>query len=279
MSPPPLSDRDFGQICELIYEKSRIHLDARKRELVVARLGKRLRATGIPTYRAYCDLLRSPAGAREIASFVDVISTNHTFFYREKKHFEFLTHKVLPDFGVGAWSRHETALRCWSAACSSGEEPYTLAIEFARYAEANPRFLWEIDASDISTAVLEKARQGIYDGGRAGLPPELLRRYFQRGVGTYDGRVRVKPELRNRIRWHHLNLFQESFPFAQPFHVIFCRNVMIYFDQPSQQQLVDRLCRCLVPGGYLMIGHSESLTNIRTPLQTVCPATYRKPLR
>jgi chemotaxis protein methyltransferase CheR len=275
-----LSEREYNQICQLVYQHSRIFLGTNKKELVAARLGKRLRVTGLPGYRAYCDLLQSPRGGDEIASLVDVISTNHTFFFREKKHFEFLQQVVLPGFAKDEWGRGDTCLRCWSAACSSGEEPYSLAMSLAKYGDPNPDFFWELAASDICTDVLEKAQLGVYPEDRlTDVAPEFLKRFFQRGMGTYHGRVRVKPELRNRVRWHHINLFQESYPFDKAFHVIFCRNVMIYFDRPSQEQLVTRLARNLVPGGYLMIGHSESLSGLQSGLQTVRPAIYRKPLR
>jgi chemotaxis protein methyltransferase CheR len=275
-----LSERDYNQICELVYQHSRIHLGANKRELVTARLGKRLRARGLSDYGEYCQLLRSARGDEEISNLVDVISTNHTFFFREMKHFDVLSQTVLPGFAREEWGRGETCLRCWSAACSSGEEPYSLAMSFARHAESQPGFFWELDASDICTKVLEKARIGVYPGERVeAMPPELLRRYFQRGQGSYAGQVRVKTELRERVRWHRINLFQERYPFDKPFHVIFCRNVMIYFDRASQEQLIERFTRMLVPGGWLMIGHSESLSGIPHRLQTVRPAVYRKPFK
>ena len=138
---------------------------------------------------------------------------------------------------------------------------------------------WEIDASDISRRILDKAKQGVYGEERiADLPIELKRKFFQKGVGAYAGFFRVKEEVRKRIRWHLLNLFDSSWPFTQPFHVIFCRNVMIYFDRASQEELVSRMTRCLVPGGILMIGHSESLSGVRHSLKTLHPAIYRRPV-
>jgi len=274
------TENEYNQICQLVYQYSRIHLGSDKRELVAARLGKRLRATGITTYREYCQLLKSPGGSDEIGNLVDVISTNHTFFFRESKHFEYLESVVVPGFRREAWGKGETCLRCWSAASSSGEEPYSIAMSLASFADRHPGFFWELDASDICTKVLETARIGIYPSDRINsVPFELQRRFFQKGVGVHSGDYRVKEELRSRIRWHHLNLFQESYPFQNRFHIIFCRNVMIYFDRPSQELLIRRLASQLVPGGYLFIGHSESLSGVTHALQALKPAIYRKPLK
>jgi chemotaxis protein methyltransferase CheR len=279
MHSPVLTDKDYTRIADLIYQHSRIHLGSNKRELVASRLGKRLRATGCESYTEYCDLISGLDGAEEINNLVDAISTNHTFFFRERKHFDFLEQTVFSDFQKDPTFRGDGCFRCWSAAASTGEEPYSIAIVLAMHGDKNPGFRWEMECSDISSTALDAAMEGIYPDARLDdVPIEMKKRFFQRGVGSQVGRYRVKAELRNRMTWHLMNLFQDVYPFDKKFHVIFCRNVMIYFDKASQELLVQRMARLLKPGGYLKVGHSESLAGINHSLQTVRPAVYRKPL-
>jgi len=272
-----LADRDFDFLCRLIYEQSRIRLGADKRTLVSSRLAKRLRQLQLPGYHEYCELLRSPAGDEELRFLIDRISTNHTHFFREMKHFDFLREKVLPQWRAQSAAKREI-FRVWSAACSSGEEPYSLAIHLAEHLAAAVSNSWRIESSDISTRVLEMAEQGIYNGDKlGGISQELLHRHFQKGTGNRQGCFRIKEELRQRVGFHHLNLLEDDYPFAQPFNVILCRNVMIYFDRPTQEALVGYLAERLVPGGYLMVGHSESLSGIKHSLRLIQPAIYLKP--
>lgn len=272
-----LADKDFDFLCRLVYERSRIHLGHDKKVLVASRLGKRLRQLQLPGYHAYCELLRSPDGEAELRYLIDRISTNHTHFFREQKHFDFLRETVLPQWRARANSRREV-FQVWSAACSSGDEPYSLAIELAEHLAPADSELWEIEASDISTRVLELARQGVYEAGRvAGVRQELLHRHFQQGVRDWEGHYRVRESLRRRVRFHQLNLLEARYPFAKQFQVIFCRNVMIYFDRPTQEALVGFLAEKLVPGGHLMVGHSESLSGVKHSLRLVQPSIYVKP--
>ncbi|MBL9215997.1 MAG: protein-glutamate O-methyltransferase CheR [Opitutaceae bacterium] len=272
-----MRDSEFEFIRTLVYERSRINLGADKRELVTARLGKRLRATRAPDIGAYCDLLRSAGAEEELGHLIDVISTNHTFFFRENVHFDFVRAQVVPEMLARGRAERWTRLHAWSAACSSGEEPYSLAITLAE-ALAGTGWSWRIEATDISRRILAKAAAGIYREETVGrLPPATLRQHFQRGSGPQAGNYRVRPELQATVSFRHLNLLEGEPPFTEPFHVILCRNVMIYFDRPTQEELVRRLTRRLVPGGYLLVGHSESLTGIRHSLQLVRPATYRRP--
>lgn len=269
------TDAEYRFLSELIYEHSRIHLGHDKRELVAARLGRRLRATGQASFKDYCALLKTREAKSELAKLVDVISTNHTFFFREPKHFQFLAQTILPGWRSQLKGQ---PFRTWCAASSSGEEPYSLAITLAEFSRLHPDFRWNLDSSDICTDVLSKALSGIYPEARAEeIPADLLRRYFQRGTGKWAGHFRAKAELKATMQWHHLNLFQEQYPFTEKFHLISCRNVMIYFDRPSQEELVTRMASLLLPGGYLFIGHSESLTGLRHSLQGIQPAVYRKP--
>lgn len=274
-SPESLSDTDYQFLVNLVYERSRISLGGEKRELVAARLGKRLRHHGMSRYGDYCKFLRTPAGEDELTHLIDAISTNHTFFFREIKHFEFLNTVLLPEFSRKSPG---AAFRCWSAASSTGEEPYSIAITLAEwFGRPGSAGAWTLDASDISTKVLAKAREGIYPADRLQeVSAELIRRYFLQGKGEATGLHQVKPELRSQVRFHHLNLFQRQYPFRDPFHLIFCRNVMIYFDRSTQEQLVARLHDLILPGGYLFVGHSESLTGIRHAFRMIRPAIYQK---
>ena len=271
------SAADYEQICRLVYDRSRINLGPDKQELVAARLGKRLRALNLSSYHEYCRFLKTAEGLDELQNLVDVISTNHTFFFREEQHFQFLVQTVINEFVKSQSHLGDRSLRCWSAACSTGEETYSIAISLASNLDPHSGFDWELDSSDISSRVLDSARKGVYSEERISeLSLEVRKRFFQKGVGPYTGLYRVKEEIRRKTRWHQLNLFDKQWPFTKPFHVIFCRNVMIYFDRPSQEDLVNRLTRQLVPGGFLMIGHSESLSGVRHNLKALHPAIYRR---
>ncbi|HEY3757030.1 MAG TPA: protein-glutamate O-methyltransferase CheR [Opitutaceae bacterium] len=272
-----MRDSDFEFIRSLVYERSRISLDPSKRELVDARVAKRLRARQMSDVSEYCTLLRDPGQEEERVHLIDVISTNHTFFFREQKHFDFMRDTAIPEM----LSRHRkeawNCLRAWSAACSSGEEPYTMAMVLSEGLAASP-WKWRVEATDISGPMLAAADAAIYNHESVlSAVPLWARRYFQRGIGPQEGRCRIRPAIRALVNFTRINLLDHSTPFAEPFQVIFCRNVMIYFDRPTQTELVRKLARLLVPGGYLFIGHSESLAPLDHPLQLVLPSIYRKP--
>jgi chemotaxis protein methyltransferase CheR len=276
VSEASLSDADYRFLCDLIYERSRIHLGPDKRILVTSRLAKRLRHHGIAGYGGYCDLLRSPAGGEELQFLIDRISTNHTHFFREGKHFDYLSEVVIPRWQ--AESRRADPFRIWSAASSTGEEAYSIAIHLAEHFAPAESNRWQIEGTDISTRVLEVAQRGVYEAERlSSVAPDVLRRHFQRGVNQWSGQLRAKDELRRRVRFQHLNLLDGNYPFDRPFDLIFCRNVMIYFDRPTQETLVRLLVEKLVPGGHLFVGHSESLSGVKHPLKLVRPAIYLKP--
>lgn len=277
VSEEHLSAQAYEFIAALVYEHSRIRLGSDKQALVSGRLAKRLRQLGLHSFDAYCELLRSEAGATELGPLVDLISTNHTHFFREAAHLQFLRDTVLPETAPHLISR-KGMFRIWSAACSSGEEPYSIAITLAEYERLHGAMGWSIEATDISHRILEHASAGIYSTDRVKLPyPEWLPRYFQRGIGTHAGHYRVKASLRQNITFRHLNLLDSTYPVPANQHVIFCRNVMIYFDHETQEQLVNQLARHLCPGGYLVVGHSESLLGVRHPLKQVKPGIYRRP--
>lgn len=271
-----MRDSEYEFIRSLVYERSRISLGSDKRQLVMARLGKRLRATNVPTLADYCVLLQQPDAEKELGHLIDAISTNHTFFFRESAHFDFLKGTVVPELYARSRAERWSTFRIWSAACSSGEEPYTLAMTLAG---CLPSWPWQIAATDISGRILQKAAAAIYPEATVKrLPPDLLRTHFQRGFGPQEGFYRVKADLRERVSFSQLNLIEGEIPFTEPFHVIFCRNVMIYFDRKTQEELVTRLWRRLVPGGFLFVGHSESLTHFSQTIRAIRPAVYQKPL-
>jgi chemotaxis protein methyltransferase CheR len=272
-----LSTEAYRTLVDLVYQHSRICLGPDKQPMLANRLRKRLRALGLVSYDDYCAVLRSGKGPDEIQQLVDLISTNHTRFFREPEHFTFLTGQILPEL-LPRITAKGSSLRVWSAAGSSGEEPYSLAIMLAEFFRQTVLVDWRVEASDISLRMLAEAERGIYPlDPRHALPPELLKRYFQRGVDARNGTCRVKADLRKRVRFQRINLFQAEYPVPREQHVIFCRNVMIYFDPASRATLVQKLTRQLAPGGFLVIGHSESLMGIRHDLKTVRQSVFRKP--
>jgi len=273
----PLSAEAYRFIVDLIYRHSRIKLGSDKQALLSSRLTKRLRSIGLSSFDEYCAVLRSPQSQDEIEELLDLISTNHTRFYREPDHFDYLIAKILPPLIPTLIARH-SPLRVWSAASSSGEEPYTLAIVLSEFLRAFPAVDWQICASDISNRVLTAAKQGVYRMDAVEpVPPDLLKRYFQKGFGAQEGKCRVRSELRDKVRYERINLFQHEYPIPLQQHVIFCRNVMIYFDIPSREQAVKRMSHYLAPGGFLIVGHSESLMGINHGLKSIQQGIYQKP--
>lgn len=260
-----LSDSEFSLFQKMIYDVAGIHLTDVKKTLVSGRLAKRVKHLGLDSYGDYFQLLRKP-GSNELQIAVDLLTTNETFFFREKKHFDFLRDKVLPD-----WDGRMR--RLWSAASSSGEEAYTLAMVMAEHARHDS---WEIVGTDISSRVVEKAQRGHYPLERAdNIPRHLLSRYCLKGVGSQEGTFIINDGLRSRTRFCHANLKADLTSLGS-FDVIFLRNVMIYFDMPTKQQIVARLIMQLKPGGYMMVGHSESLNGVSRALTPVAPSIYRK---
>jgi chemotaxis protein methyltransferase CheR len=272
-----LSDSNYKEICETVYEYSRINLGEGKKDLVTARLNKRLRLLGLENYTDYCNYLKSSNGEEELIQLIDAISTNHTFFFREYKHFEFLKEVALPQLMDKINKSSEKSFKIWSAASSSGEEPYSLAIFLNEYFEKFPDLQWHVDATDISTKVLGLAQRAIYSEDRVKeVPMDLMKKYFQKGINRFEGHFRLKNFIIDKVKFQRINLLQPNYPFSEQFHVILCRNVMIYFDKETQEALVQKLTAQLAPGGYLLIGHSESLTNIKHNLKALQPAVYQK---
>lgn len=265
MVPQDISDREFAQLQQWLYQSAGIFLGPAKKALVVGRLSKRLAALGCAGFSDYLKVLANAVSVIERQAALDLLTTNETYFFREQKHFEFLVDEVLRKRIPGR------ALRIWSAACSSGEEPYTLAVVLSEHGHSGP---WEVIASDISTRVLAQAKSGVYPLERVrDVPKAYLHKYFLRGTGPHREQVMVTKSLRQRVRFLHLNL-NAPLPNLGEFDVVFLRNVMIYFDQPTKASLVNRICAMLKPGGLFIVGHAESLNGISTKLKCVRPSIY-----
>lgn len=270
MTPFTLSQRDFAAMSALAREHSGVELGPGKEQLVAARLCKLARRLGCSSFEEYYARLRADRTGEELSHLIDALTTNHTSFFREQSHFDYLVHHVFPN-----WDGRRRR-RIWSAACSTGEEPFTIALIAREFFGTSGNNLPCILASDISTRVLETARKGIYPADRLQkmLTP-WLKKHLLRGEGKWQDLYRMRPEIMNMVEFRRINLI-EPLPAIGTFDVIFCRNVMIYFCRDTQEQLVNRLSMCLEPGSYLFVGHSETLTSTPQNIEHVQPAIYRK---
>ncbi len=263
----PLTPAEFEQIRQLAYRTFGLELKSGKEELVSARLRKLVLMHGFRTFQDLYDHVRNDSTGRSLAAMVDALATNHTSFLREPDHFDFLKRRVLPQLA------DRELIHLWCAACSTGEEVWTLACILN---DAMPSRRIQIAATDISNKALKLASDGFYSAERCqSIPPEWRRRYFSAGSGERAGMI-VSPKIRQQAVFRRLNLIEE-FGWPRPFPLIFCRNVMIYFDRATQEKVVRKLAACLEPGGYLFVGHAESLTRVAHSLEYVQPAVYRKP--
>ncbi|MDR3497315.1 MAG: CheR family methyltransferase [Ancalomicrobiaceae bacterium] len=265
-----LTLRDFRRLAQFINDYSGIKMPEVKKTMLEGRLRRRLRATGCPTFIDYCRFLFDEDGLEQEAPLlIDAVTTNKTDFFREPAHFEFLRQRGLPDLRAQGIN----SVRAWSSACSVGAEPYTLAMVLADFAEDHGPMSFFVLATDLSTDVLASAQQGIYPLSMLDPVPTALRRRYVRVSGavrpTREPRARIVPELRSTIGFARMNLMDDAYAVGNPMHIIFCRNVLIYFDKVTQAQVLRRLCDCLQPGGYLFIGHSESATGFDLPLRAV----------
>jgi chemotaxis protein methyltransferase CheR len=268
-----ITDREFACLRELIHAHAGIALAPCKRYLVQARLARRLREVGLTTFAEYHERLTADTSGTELTRFINAMTTNKTDFFREAHHFEHLRSKWLP-------SRSATAphkLRFWSAACSTGEEPYTLAITLLDALSGGAGWDIRILASDIDTDVLARAGEGVYSEEQvAPVPRPLLQRYFLRGTGSKAGAFRVGPVARGLVTFRHINFLDEPWPIRIRFDAIFCRNVLIYFDRPTQQRVLGRLMAHLDDHGLLFLGHSESAHGLVDNLRAVGPTIYQR---
>ncbi len=271
-----LSSRDYTRLCGLIYDVAGIRLGAEKKTMLEARIRRRLRALSCSSYASYCDrLFRNGNAHEEIVHFIDVVTTNKTDFFREPDHFKFLEERGLDE--LSGRCRGLRPLLIWSAGCSSGEEPYTLAMLLSEYAERQPGISFNILATDISTTVLEKAVNGIYPASVIEpVPMALRRKYLMRSRNPESDEIRIIPKLRRMVDFRRLNFMDDEYGLSERADAIFCRNVLIYFDRPTQERILMKLTRYLRPHSYLFVGHSESLHDMNLPLAPVAPALYRK---
>jgi chemotaxis protein methyltransferase CheR len=268
-----LDAREFDQIRRIVYDRTGINLSEAKREMVYSRLSKRLRQLGLNGFREYCELIEED-NSNELGNFINSITTNLTAFFREKHHFDFLKQTLVPS--IVNEGRPGNTIRIWSAGCSTGEEPYSLAITMTEALRSFSGWSAKILATDLDTAVLETGRNGIYGVDRVkGLPESVVKKWFNKGSGGNEGKVRVKSELRQMIMFKQLNLMGE-WPVKQGIDILFCRNVVIYFDKPTQSKLFERFANHLRPEGYLFIGHSENLYKVSERFDLLGQTIYRK---
>lgn len=270
-----LSEKDFNVFSKYIYSEFGIKMPPVKRVMLQGRLLKRIRDLKFKTYSEYKDYFFSDEGQeKELLHFLSVVTTNKTDFFREPGHFIFLNENVLPEFQNSSPNR---PLKVWSAGCSSGEEPYTISIVLNEYRRLNPPLRFEILGTDISANVLEKASRGVYPMNKVEvISLDLKRRYFLKSKDTVNPTVRVKPILQSGLTLRYLNLIDPFYDIQDKFDVIFCRNVLIYFDRETQEKVIRKLCSHLKPGGYFFIGHSESLSGMNLPLEHIKPTIFKK---
>lgn len=269
-----MSTRNFARLAAYIYEVSGIKMPQTKKTMLEGRLRRRMRALAIDTLDRYCDyLFAGDHLADEGLHLINAVTTNKTDFFREPAHFDYLVERVLPEL-VGRGVR---SLRAWSAACSTGPEPYTIAMVLDDFAERTGGPDYGILATDLDTEVLAAARAGIYAADLVDpVPAAMRRKYVMTSNDPRRREVRMVPRLRSAIGFARLNLMDSHYPVGDPMHLVFCRNVLIYFDKPTQKKVVSQLYDCMAPGGYLFLGHSESITGLGLPLEQVANTVFRR---
>jgi chemotaxis protein methyltransferase CheR len=277
-TPPTMKDPLFQQFSSFIYDRVGIQLPPTKKTMLEARLQKRLKALAIDSFEEYSRYVFSSEGQRaEMVHLIDVVTTNKTDFFREPGHFAYLTQTALPTVMHHRGNSSSDPVRIWSAGCSSGEEPYTLAMVLSEFAAAHQRFRYSILASDISTRILEAAKAGIYAEERInGMAPHFKTKYLLRSKDRSRQLVRVCPQLRSQVMFRRINFMDADLGVPEKMDIIFCRNVVIYFDKTTQQQLMHKFHQQLRPGGYLFLGHSETLNGLNVQFATVASTVYQK---
>ncbi len=266
-----LSDKEFNTLSQFIYTRYGIKMPPAKKVMLQSRLQKRLRALKIYSFGEYIDFVFSKQGDEEVVHMMDVVSTNKTDFYREPTHFDYLKQYVLAEYV----ENNVRNIKLWSAGCSSGPEVYTLAIVLSDFFEIHPGFEFSIFGTDISTKVLKLAHTAVYkEEAVAMIPFETKRKYLLKNKDKTKKEVRVNASLRKKTRYKRLNFMDNNYNINEQFDIIFCRNVLIYFDRETQEQVINKLCRNLKHGGYFFLGHSESVTNLDVPLTQVKPTIF-----
>jgi chemotaxis protein methyltransferase CheR len=271
-----LSSADFDRLRVLVYDESGIHLSSEKKTMLEIRIRRRLTHLDISSFDEYCKYVFQPEGKhQELIHLLDAVTTNKTDFFREAGHFDYLISTALPELAARYGSSRKSLV--WSAGCSTGEEPYTLAMLLSEYARTHSGFQFNVLATDICTAALDKARMAIFKSEVVGpVPADFKRKYFMRSRDRNSDKLRIVPELRARVEFRRLNFMDAEFGLADLPEIIFCRNVIIYFDRATQVRILKKLFRHLAPGGYFFAGHSESLQGMDLPLVPAGVAVYRK---
>jgi chemotaxis protein methyltransferase CheR len=272
--PDVLGERDFHRLSNFIYQYSGIKMPSAKTTMLEGRLRKRLRVTGIETIADYCSYLFEGNGIdTEAVHLIDVVTTNKTDFFREPRHFDYMAEHALPQLLADGHRK----IRAWSSACSTGAEPYTMAMVMDSQLAGEPQVSFQIVATDLSTDVLRTAHAGIYDRPMMQpVPAEMTRKYVMQPVDPKGAQLRISPHLRRKVGFARMNLMDATYPVGDPMHMIFCRNVLIYFDKTTQTAVMSKLCDQLAPGGYLFIGHAESIAGMTLPVTQVANTIFRK---
>jgi chemotaxis protein methyltransferase CheR len=269
-----LSDKEFKQLSNFIQSNYGIKMPPAKKIVLQGRLHKRLKELQISDFKTYVDFVFSKNGENEIVHMMDVVSTNKTDFYREPIHFEFLEKELLPTL----FQMHgRGSIKLWSAGCSSGEEPYTLAIVLQEFKEKNPGFDFQILATDISTQVLQQGANAVYKEEKINIVPNnLKKKYFLRSKDHANPQVRIVKSLRDKVSFQRLNFMDQTYHINDAFDIIFCRNALIYFERDNQETVINKLAGKLKPDGFFFLGHSESITNMNVPFKSVKPTIFKK---
>jgi chemotaxis protein methyltransferase CheR len=265
-----MDDESFERLSVYVTKEYGIKLPENKKSMLESRLNKKVKSLGMNSYSEFISHIFSEQGQQgDLFDVIDLITTNKTDFFRENAHFQFLTNKFLPAVAP-------QNLKIWSAGCSTGEEPYTIIMSLEEYRKKNPGMTYQLLASDISLRVIQSAHNGVYAIDRlAAIPIEMKRNYFLRGK-TNPNLVRVKPQHRNKIEFRRINLMNDQYGLQKgDYDIIFCRNVLIYFDKQKQESVIRKFCSYLKPGGLLFLGHSESIIGMNLPLKQIEPTTYQ----
>ncbi len=272
-----LSSQEFNKLSNFIYTSYGIKMPLEKKTMLESRLQKRLRALSITSFTEYCNFVFSPSGQKEeVIHMIDVVTTNKTDFFRESAHFDFMNQVALPEFLENTKGRKP--LKIWSAGCSSGEEAYTISMVINEFNAYTGNTLdYSILGTDISSQILNKASTAIYGEDRiATIPLNLKKKYFLKSKNAEEKMVKIIPELRKKVSFKRLNFMDDVYPIEGGFDIVFCRNVLIYFNKNIQEKVINNLCSKLKPGGIFFLGHSESITDMQLPLQQLRPTIFRR---
>lgn len=269
-----LNNTDFQKLSEFINTYSGIKMPPTKKTLLESRLQRRIKELNVTSFEEYCNIVfSSNQKSTEVIKLIDRVCTNKTSFFREIGHFEYLQKHILPEM----IDSNKKLMKIWSAGCSSGEEPYSIAIAINEFRRSNEFIDYQILGSDLSTTILKQAKNAIYHESKIeDLPIEIKRRYFLKGKGEYKGVVRVKPEISKKVMYQRINFMDNEYPINESFDLAFCRNVLIYFDRETQEKVIKKICKKIKIGGYFFLGHSESTMGMQLPLKQLSPTIYQR---